>query len=321
MYYNEQKSTLLLDASNIRKATMIKKLNEAFSILKLNDIYLDDDFFQLIEFDPKGTSNELILLYVVAKYCKEKKYCFSESQIFDFLSFFNRFIEVNNGNVLFPSEIIFSIYSDICNRYTSFSFELKCNLPFILYELAKIIYESFTKISTFEVKKLYNKKIKYYEKVGIINISEKYPRPTRFLTTNIDAKNEMIENQVFISILRKITSRSEHDLKVSLLKLNINDLKRIYNICINYDKIQRYEESINCKSFNKVLQKELGIVLSNNQIQRAKISVRKTKTYIDSILDGKFIRHDTHGINHVKHNLEYGFQVLKLIYSTKRDLR
>ena len=28
---------------------------------------------------------------------------------------------------------------------------------------------------------------------------------------------------------------------------------------------------------------------------------------------GTFIPHDTHGINHIKHNLEYGYQVMDLI--------
>jgi len=34
-------------------------------------------------------------------------------------------------------------------------------------------------------------------------------------------------------------------------------------------------------------------------------------------LDGKFETHLTHGINHVKHNFEYGYRLVGLISNTK----
>jgi hypothetical protein len=36
------------------------------------------------------------------------------------------------------------------------------------------------------------------------------------------------------------------------------------------------------------------------------------------MLDGKFVAHGTHGINHVKHNLEYGYQLMGLLEPRKR---
>ena len=53
------------------------------------------------------------------------------------------------------------------------------------------------------------------------------------------------------------------------------------------------------------------------QIQYTSRSVRKVKIYIENVLDGKYVLHNTHGINYIKHNLEYGYQVIGLIKSTK----
>jgi hypothetical protein len=39
------------------------------------------------------------------------------------------------------------------------------------------------------------------------------------------------------------------------------------------------------------------------------------------VLDRKFIPHSSHYINHTKHNLEYGYQVMGLTESTKKGRR
>jgi hypothetical protein len=41
--------------------------------------------------------------------------------------------------------------------------------------------------------------------------------------------------------------------------------------------------------------------------------------YIENVLDGKFEPHGSYGINHVKHNLEYGYQLTGLIQSKRRS--
>ena len=67
-----------------------------------------------------------------------------------------------------------------------------------------------------------------------------------------------------------------------------------------------------------------GNLEENSQIlrsQHAIKSIRKVRTYIANILDDKFVPHDSHGINHVKHNLEYGFQLMGLIECKRRSLR
>jgi hypothetical protein len=68
----------------------------------------------------------------------------------------------------------------------------------------------------------------------------------------------------------------------------------------------------------KELENELGKKLTYNQFQHASVSVRKTRSYIENVLDGKFLPHGSHGINHVRHNLEYGYQVIGIIERKKR---
>jgi hypothetical protein len=43
------------------------------------------------------------------------------------------------------------------------------------------------------------------------------------------------------------------------------------------------------------------------QLTRAANSIRRVQAYIENILDNKFTLDASHGINHIKHNLEYGY--------------
>jgi hypothetical protein len=47
-------------------------------------------------------------------------------------------------------------------------------------------------------------------------------------------------------------------------------------------------------------------------------SIRKVELYIENVLDGKFIPHGSYGINHTKHNLEYGYLVVGLMQSSRK---
>ena len=48
------------------------------------------------------------------------------------------------------------------------------------------------------------------------------------------------------------------------------------------------------------------------------MSIKKVRKYIEDLLDKKFVAHESHGINHTKHNLEYGYQLMGLIERTRR---
>jgi len=124
--------------------------------------------------------------------------------------------------------------------------------------------------------------------------------------------DELVEN------LMRITNRSRKDLERSLASLQTADVKKITDLSLNYKRLQRYGKLSNSKAFKKEVEKELGRRLTDNQLQHAINSIRKAKDYIENVLDGKFVPHGTHGINHVKHNLEYGYQLMGLMEPRKR---
>jgi hypothetical protein len=108
--------------------------------------------------------------------------------------------------------------------------------------------------------------------------------------------------------------------------LQDSDLKKISELCPNYSRLQYYSKLLTKKEgsqeqFKKEIQREIGRKLTSHQLGRAANSIRKARTYIENILDNKFIPDASHGINHVKHNLEYGYQLMNLIERTKRRQR
>ena len=47
-------------------------------------------------------------------------------------------------------------------------------------------------------------------------------------------------------------------------------------------------------------------------------SIRKARQYIENVLDSKFVPHGSYGINHTKHNLEYGYQLIGVMQPSRR---
>jgi hypothetical protein len=66
------------------------------------------------------------------------------------------------------------------------------------------------------------------------------------------------------------------------------------------------------------LYNEIGKKLSSHQLQHAANSIRKAKLYIENVLDGKFAPHGPYGINHTKHNLEYGYLIVGLMQPSRK---
>ena len=101
-----------------------------------------------------------------------------------------------------------------------------------------------------------------------------------------------------------------------MARLNNSDIERIRNLCVNYPKIDKYCRLIAAdrKHFIDEIEREGGgKKLTKYQIQIAVISIKKVRKYIENVLDRKFVPHSSHYINHTKHNLEYGYQVMGLI--------
>jgi hypothetical protein len=59
----------------------------------------------------------------------------------------------------------------------------------------------------------------------------------------------------------------------------------------------------------------------SDELRHAIRSIRRVQLYIENILDNKFVRDSSHGINHIKHNLEYGYSLMNLIELPRRRPR
>jgi hypothetical protein len=126
------------------------------------------------------------------------------------------------------------------------------------------------------------------------------------------------QQRELVNSLSSLTQRKKRDIEELLGKLSDQDYRKISGLGLNHDKLQKYNKLAGSKEFSREIEKEIGRKLTERQLQHATISIRKVKTYIENVLDGKFVPHGSHGINHVKHNLEYGYQLMGLIEYKRR---
>jgi hypothetical protein len=133
-----------------------------------------------------------------------------------------------------------------------------------------------------------------------------------------------LSNDELIERLVHITNRDIISLQKSIESLPYSDLKKISELCGNYRKLQRYSKLIittTKEQLKNELQREIGRELRSHELIRAADSIRRAKVYIENILDNKFIPDSSHGINHIKHNLEYGYSLMNLIELPRRRVR
>jgi hypothetical protein len=127
-----------------------------------------------------------------------------------------------------------------------------------------------------------------------------------------------ISNDELIERLAQITNRDRMELQKAVEGLPYSDLKKISELCRNYSKLQRYSKLITKEQLKNEIQKEIGRELRPYQLTRAANSIRRVQLYIENILDNKFVHDASHGINHIKHNLEYGYSLMNLIELPRR---
>jgi hypothetical protein len=272
-------------------------------------------------------SNEWVTsMKVIAEACSIKdnnsnnSYIFSQSELSDFLTLAAKGINEKRMRTQIVSDVIFKIYNDIMENYQNFDHSLKSNYPGIIIDVMSIINKEIdTEGNKISVYSLYE----YYQSQKIIKAQEKGEEKTLQKDLCILESYDKEEQQDLDENLSQITGMEMKDLRESLAKMQSSDVKKISNLCLNYNKLQKYSRTIqeSQEEFRQEVERELGRKLTDSQLQRAINSIRKVRTYIKDILDGKFVPHDTHGINHVKHNLEYGFQLMGLIECKKRTLR
>jgi len=279
--------------------------------------------------------------------CDENKYVFSNAELCDFLTIGARGLDnkqydsnVNPENPLMNkvvSDAIFSIYKDIMENYDNVEDELKNYYPKIILNIISIIRRGSDingeKVNLYGLERYYlknktdyaNRKLDISEPIvadvqKTVNIETKKsidipsaePSVQSALKENVLSKKDLVNN------LSIVTGRKKNELSELLTKIPEQDYKKITDLCVNYNKLQKYSKLIGTEEFSHQIEKELGRKLNDRQLQHATISIRKVKTYVENVLDGKFVPHGSHGINHVKHNLEYGYQLMGLIEYRRR---
>ncbi len=309
------------------------------NILKIendNEIYRDTlDLVQ--EKDPKesgNVSNEWIRsIKIIANAYSSltSSYVFSQSQLSDFLTLSAKGIEEKRTSSQIINNAIFKIYRDIIENYENFSHSLKLNFPTIVVDVISIINQGIdtkgTKVSSIGIEKYYQLRKQQSTAISEEEQKKEWKTPVTVIatsTTTADAIHKerlLLSNKDLVERLAHITNRERKELEESLARLQDSDLKRISEICRNYNRLQKYSRLIiegSGQEFRKEIETELGREIAAYQLGRAASSVKRVRVYIENILDNKFIADVSHGINHVKHNLEYGYQLMNLIERTRR---
>jgi hypothetical protein len=235
---------------------------------------------------------------------------FSQSQLYDLLTIMSRIIDVKKKDVV--NTITFNIYRDIMENYNKLNENLKLIFPVIIVNLMYIIKYG----KDIEGKSVNLFAINSYYQNSKLNLDDEMKKILLFKLES-NSIQDIEDNEIF-KILEKLTGRDEKEIQISFSNLIESDKQKIENVCRNYHKLQEYGELMETDGFIKVIEQEAGRKLSGSQLQHATNSIKKTKIYLESILDGAFVPKGKHGINHVKHNLEYGYQLMGIIQSKRR---
>src|SRR5919197_1380832 len=324
--------------------SLMKTLIHCLDILKIkedSEIYRNAlNLAQKVPLESVNDTNEWIsAMKIISNACSLLKnnttnnsdttssYIFSQSQLSDFLTLSAKGIEDTTMNSGIIKNVIFKMYVDIMENYENFSHSLKSNYPRIIVDVISILHKGVdtkgTRINPISIEKYYQSR-----KQQSMITEEGEPKEEKTVTSSIastDVHKEkvlLLSRKDLVESLSQITNRERKELEESLARLPDSDLKKISELCQNYSKLQRYSKLITKESsqeeFKNEIQRELGKKLRSHQIGRAITSIRRTQTYIENILDNKCILDSSHGINHVKHNLEYGYQLINLIERPRR---
>jgi hypothetical protein len=208
----------------------------------------------------------------------------------------------------------FNIYRDIMENYNKLNENLKLIFPVIIVNLMYIIKYG----QDIEGNSVNIFAINSYYQSSKLNFENELKKILSFKIES-NSIQDFRDNEIF-EILEKLTGRNEKEIRNAFRSLIEPDKQKIENICRNYHKLQEYSQLMYTQGFGELIEKEAGRKLSGSQLQHAANSIKKTKTYLESILDGSFVPKGKHGINHIKHNLEYGFQLMGIIQSKRRKI-
>ena len=322
-----------------------KILYQVLSELRLTDSKIKSDTTLLIKNLDISNNGEfwIDMMKAIVVACDENKYAFSKAELCDFLTIGARGLDnkqhesiVNAENQLMNkvvSDAIFSIYKDIMDNYDNLETDLKYYYPKIILNIISIIRRGSDiggeKVNLYGLERYYlknrhdaiNKRLDISEPIETVQKTETLKNSDASSLQPLiptSEKENTLSKKDLVNSLSVITGRKKHELNELLAKIPEQDYKKITDLCVNYSKLQKYSRLIGTDEFSRQIEKELGRKFNDRQLQHATISIRKLKSYVENVLDGKFIPHGSHGINHVKHNLEYGYQLMGLIEYRRR---
>jgi hypothetical protein len=314
----QQSATELLDMNTLIYCLDVLKIKEDSEVYK--------NASKLVDNVATESENEWVSATMIIANASPG-YNFSQSQLADFLTLAAKGIEEKRTS----SEIIvFKMYRDIMENYDKFGDSLKSYYPEIIVDVISVINQGMdtkgTKVSTIGLERYYQSR---KQQAVIREEVKEEPLIAASLSASTTTKAAAIYKEKIptstndlVEILIQITKRKRQDIRQSLATLQEPDLKRINNLCCNYNKLQHYSSKLMTKEgFKNEIQKEIGMELRPYQLARAANSIRRLQPYIENILDNKFMLDASHGINHVKHNLEYGYQLMNLLERTRRRIR
>jgi hypothetical protein len=288
-----------------------------------------------------------VAMKIIGDASVKTRHIFTISEINDFLTILANSMNIRNNykdyDDVYIDNIIFVIYKDLTENYSKFDDSLKLIYPRIILDVVSILFNKIDtkgrKIGVYGALNYYEEKKKeyspYYRNYKLhaqelsATISNTKINSKAIKIDSLDHQSkEKDKNVIFLSdnndntildSLTEITGRNNKDLNSSLSSLSDIDLKRLKDLCNNYDRLRKYcKLAMNEKEFRKEAEKDTGKKLGDNQLYHAVSSVKKVKIYVENVLDHKFEPDESHGINHIKHNLEYGYLLIGLIESSRK---
>ena len=302
-------------------STLGNTLSSCLDMLRIEDASIRRKAVELAGLVPAAAVNTfgkwITSVKAIADSCALNDRIFSQSEICDYLTVSAKGIDSKRAGTKTVNDATFQIYVDIMENYHTASQELRRHYPRLIVDtisaLDKGVDTRGETVGLYGVDRYYqNRKLTVTSDDIMSSYSQSNPPAPAQHSSPPTFSDDLVENLVHI------TGRPKRDLEKSLSSLQQADIRKISDLSLNFKKLQKYNKMTSPGALKKELEKELDRKLTSNQLQHAINSIRKANTYIENVLDGRFVPHGTHGINHVKHNLEYGYQLMGLMEPRKK---
>jgi len=317
------------DASTLLRESLYDALLQYFNNLKISS---DDPLFSTsMSYVEKISVRELQVqpnfleaVRVIVQAAREIGYIFDHSKLSDILTIavgeIRKDRRAEEKNLQTFDQVVFNIYKDLNENYQSFNDFLKESYPEILVNVISVIHSgkdaSGVRIDSYNAEAYYRTRKDQQDVAQSFNLDFSKVEVSQ---VRKPVAGRVISDQRLVDSLAQITGRTTESVRDALQGLSEYDLNSIKDLCSNYNKLQKYYDIAGDeREFKEIAERELGRKLLDSQVQHAILSVRRSKIYIENILDDKFVPDKSHGINHVKHNLEYGYQLIGIIQSKRK---